>query len=68
MRLDVTYSTVGLDGEGLYWNVSDWDRNPEIKGMEKFYYGYLHSDDVDWSMPQDERLELGGTAGAIESG
>jgi hypothetical protein len=61
-RLDVTYSTVGLDDKDTYWYVIDWDRDPNKTGIEKFYFGYLHADDVEWSTPRDERLELIGTA------
>jgi hypothetical protein len=44
-EIGVTESTLGLEDEGPYWKVVHVDRDRS----DKWYWGYLHNDDIDWS-------------------
>jgi hypothetical protein len=54
-EITVTEAADGLNGDGVYWQVMHMvkDLPKETPLLERFYFGYIHEDDVDWSNTQN---------------
>jgi hypothetical protein len=57
-QLDVDYSTVGLDGTGLYWHVAQIFKSDTPEAKPHWYLGYIHDDEIDWRVPTESALPL----------
>lgn len=56
-QVGVQYATVGLNGDSRYWYVIHAEG---VGGLTpaRLYYGFIHEDDVDWSVPESPTLPL----------
>jgi hypothetical protein len=55
-QLDVDYSTIGLSDSETYWHVAH--ATGIGSDSVRFYYGFVHEGDVDWSVPAVTALSL----------